>query len=96
MARTKKTPKISILNWMGTLLLCSIPGVNIIAFICFMIFAKSPSKKTFAAAMLIWTFILLAAAIALLAVFPTEAGQLADYLRELAAAPEAAVAVIAP
>ena len=90
MARIKKTNKISILNWMGTLLLCAIPGVNLIALICFAIFAKSPSKKTFAGAMLIWTLILLIAAVALLAAFPAEAGQLADYLRTVAAAAPAA------
>jgi len=86
MARTKKTPKISVLNWMGTLLLCAVPGVNLIAVICFMIFAKSPSKKTFAAAMLIWMLIAAAAAVTLLAVFPTEAAELAQTMRELAAA----------
>lgn len=86
MARNKKTPKISVLNWMATLLLCAIPGVNLIAIICFMLFAKSPSKKTFASAMLIWTLIILAAAVTLLAVFPAESAELADYLRTLAAA----------
>jgi hypothetical protein len=91
MAHVKKTNKISVLNWMGTLLLCAIPGVNLIAIICFAIFAKSASKKTFAAAMLIWTVLLLVAAVALLAVFPEEAGQLADYLRTLAASAPAEV-----
>lgn len=86
MARTKKSPKISILNWMGTLLLCSVPGVNLIAIICFMIFAKSPSKKSFAFAMLIWMLIAVVAVVALLAVFPTEAAELAASMRELAAA----------
>lgn len=89
MARTKKSTKISTLNWMGTLLLCAIPGVNLIAIICFMIFAKSPSKRSFATAMLIWTLAMLVAVVVLLAVFPTEAGQLADYLRTLAVAPAA-------
>lgn len=86
MVRTKKSPKISVLNWMGTLLLCAVPGVNLVAIVCFMIFAKSPSKKAFATAMLIWMLIALVAAVVLLAVFPTEAGKLAASLRELAAA----------
>lgn len=94
MTRTKKTPKISVLNWMGTLLLCAIPGVNLIAALCFMLFAKNPSKKTFAAALLIWTLITLTAVVTLLAVFPVESAELADYLRTLAAAPEAAVGVL--
>ena len=53
MARVKKN-RISVLNWMATLLVCAIPGVNIIAVICFLIFAKSASKKSFALALLIW------------------------------------------
>ena len=65
MARAKKG-KISVWNWMGTLFLCAIPGVNLIATICFLIFAKSPSKKSFAWAMLLWMVILLAATTAAL------------------------------
>ncbi|MGN0803460.1 MAG: hypothetical protein ACI4MF_12775 [Candidatus Faecivicinus sp.] len=86
MARAKKTSKISVLNWMGTLLLCSIPGVNVIAVICFLIFAKSPSKKTFAAAMLAWMIIAVIVCAALLLALPEQAADLANALREAAAA----------
>ena len=85
MARAKKTAKISVLNWMGTLLLCSIPGVNLIAVICFLIFAKSPSKKSFAKAMLLWMLIAVAAGAALLLALPEQAAELANLLREAAA-----------
>lgn len=85
MARVKKN-RISVLNWMGTLLLCAIPGVNLIATICFLIFAKSPSKKSFALAMLLWMLIAAIATFALLLALPTQAALLADWLREIAAA----------
>lgn len=84
MAHPKKS-RISVLNWMGTLLLCSIPGVNLIAVICFLIFAKSPSKKSFALAMLLWMIIGAVLMIALMLAFPGQIAQIADSLREYAA-----------
>lgn len=87
MARNKKSPKISVLNWMGTLLLCAIPGVNLIAAICIMLLTRSSAKKTFATAMLIWMLIAFVAGVVFLAVFPTQAADLATVMRELAAAP---------
>lgn len=83
MARAKKT-RISILNWMGTLLLCAIPGVNIVAIICFLIFAKAPSKRTFAWAMLLWMVIAVVLTAVLLLALPNQAAQLAATLREAA------------
>lgn len=84
MARAKKT-RVSILNWMGTLLLCAIPGVNIVALICFLIFGKSPSKRTFAWAMLLWMIIAVVLSVILLLALPEQAAQLAATLRETAA-----------
>ena len=81
---------------MGTLFLCAIPGVNLIATICFLIFAKSPSKKSFAWAMLLWTVILLAATTAALLLMPEKMTELADYLRQQAAAVPAALPTVAP
>lgn len=83
MARAKKS-RISVLNWMGTLLLCAIPGVNIIALICFWIFAKSPSKKSFAQAALLWMVIAAVLMVVALAVLPDQMADLADRLREAA------------
>ena len=45
---SKKQP--SVLNWMGSLILYSIPGVNLIFLILSAIFAKSNSKRSFAVA----------------------------------------------
>jgi len=81
---SKKSSRISVLNWMGTLLLCAVPGVNLIFVLCTIIFAKSPSKKNFAWALLIWTALLCAAAAALLLIFPEQSAEVANMLREYA------------
>lgn len=95
MARAKKN-RVSVLNWMGTLLLCAIPGVNIVAVICFLIFAKSPSKRTFAWAMLLWMIIAVVLGVVLLLALPNQAAQLAQTLREAAAATPAPTATPLP
>ncbi len=92
MARTKKTSKISTINWMGTLLLCAIPGVNIVAMICFMIFAKTQSKRNFALALLLLTVLVLLIAVVLLLVLPTQVAELQAFLYEFAAKTPAPVA----
>ena len=92
MAHAKKN-KVSLLDWMGTLVLCAIPGVNLVACICFMIFAKSPSKKSFALAVLLWTVILVVAGIVLLLAMPDQIADFAAYLREQAGTMPAATPV---
>ena len=80
MSRTDDTPRrrgISVLNWMGTLILTSIPGVNIIALILFAALSKSRSKRTFAGAALILMAICAILAIAAFMVF-------GDWLTEFA------------
>ena len=84
MTRAKKS-KISVLNWMGTLALCAIPGVNLIAVICFLIFGKASSKKTFALALLLWMLIFAAAVVAVIALMPDQVAQWAEFLRAEAA-----------
>jgi len=83
MARTEKTKnkKISIINWMGTLLVCGIPGLNLVALILFIIFAKNPSKRSFAIASLLWMILVLALICAAFLVFPAELSEFAAYLR---------------
>lgn len=49
MAKSSKRQP-SVLNWMGTLILVSIPGVNLIFLILSAIFAKSSSKRSFSVA----------------------------------------------
>ena len=45
--------RVSVINWIGTLLLSAIPGVNVIAWILMIIFAKRQAKRSFAIAALI-------------------------------------------
>jgi len=84
---TVKKNKISVLNWMGTLLLCAIPGVNVLAVILFLIFAKSPSKRSFAVAMLLWMLLLAVGIAAVMLALPEQVAWLSDWLRNYAANP---------
>ena len=85
MTRTKKASTVSVLNWMGTVILTAIPGVSLIFIILTLIFAKAPSKRNYAWALLLLTALTLVAAVALLALFPEQAAQLADALELYAA-----------
>lgn len=77
----KRSRKVSIWNWMGTLVLSAIPGVNIIAMILFIIFAKAPSKRSYAIAFLLLVLILALLGCAALIIFEQELALLADQLR---------------
>lgn len=84
MARSEKSVKsrkVSVWNWMGTLILCGIPGVNIVALILFIIFAKAPAKRSFAIASLILMAVALALVCAAFLIFPQELAQFAADLR---------------
>ncbi len=85
MARTEKSNRsrrISVWNWMGTLILCSIPVVNIIALVLFIIFAKAQPKRSFAIAMLVLMVLFTVIACVLALIFPESLSRLADQLRE--------------
>ena len=84
MSRTKKPSTVSVFNWMGTVILTAIPGVSLIFIILTLIFAKAPSKRNYAWALLILTALTMAAIVALLAIFPEQAAQLADTLEAYA------------
>lgn len=55
--------KVSVGGWLGTLILSSIPGVNLILWIIWAFSARRPSRRTFAIACLI-LFAIFAALIA--------------------------------
>ena len=86
MTRSKKAANVSVLNWMGTIILLAIPGVNVLTVLFTLFLAKTPSKRNFAWALLLLTALTLAAIVALLAVFPEQAAQLADMLEAYAKA----------
>lgn len=84
MARAEKSNKgkrVSIWNWMGTLIVCSIPGVNIIALILTIILAKNRSKRNFAIAALILMALCAVLLCAAFLIFPRELSQFAADLR---------------
>ena len=89
MARTEKNVKsakskyrkVSVWNWMGTLILCSIPGVNLIALILFAIFGKAQAKRSYALAMLLLMVLATALTVAAFLVFDAELSQFAANLR---------------
>ena len=76
-----KYKKVSVWNWLGTLILCSIPGVRLIALILFIIFAKAQSKRSFAIAMLVLDVLVLALVVAAFLIFPDQLAQFAADLR---------------
>ena len=76
-----KFKKVSVWNWLGTLILCSIPGVRLIALILFIIFAKAQSKRSFAIAMLVLDVLVVALAFAAFLIFPDQLAQFAADLR---------------
>ena len=59
MQDTNRKRDVSILNWMGTLFLLCIPGVNLVMLFVWAFTAKSHSKRTFVIASLIWIVILI-------------------------------------
>lgn len=82
MARSSSKRQPSVLNWMGSLILYSIPGVNLIFLILSAIFAKSTSKRSFAIAGIL--LIVLCAVLTFVAfmVFPDFFSKLAEYMRQ--------------
>lgn len=86
MARTKKPSTVSVFNWMGTIIMMAIPGVNCLFVLLTLIFAKTPSKRNFAWAHLILAALIMAGAVALLAIFPEEAAMIAEMLKTAAIA----------
>lgn len=79
--KSGKGKRISVWNWMGTLILCSIPLVNIITLILTIILAKTRSKRNFAIAALILMVLGAVLICAAFIVFGAELSTLADELR---------------
>ena len=82
-----KSKRVSVWNWMGTLLVMAIPGVNLIALILFLIFAKAQAKRSFCLALLILWLLGIVLTVAAFLIFPDQLAALADYLRQTATEP---------
>ena len=72
----------SVWNWMGTLILYGIPGVNLIFLILSAIFAKSSAKRNFAIAGIVLMVLCLILTFAAFAIFPDFFTRLGQNLRE--------------
>jgi len=72
---------VSVWNWLGTLILSLIPGVNVLFFIVTILFAKTRAKRNFAIAALI--LMVLVAALSF-AAFLIWGNAIENYARELA------------
>lgn len=72
----------SVLNWMGTLILYAIPGVNLIFLILSIIFAKTGAKRNFAIAALILMVLCLILVCAAFVLFPNQLTELAQSMRD--------------
>lgn len=83
-AKSSKGRKVSVWNWLGTLILLGIPGVNVIALILFLIFSKAQAKRSFCIAYLILGIVGILLVCAAFLIFPQQLSELADYLREAA------------
>ena len=80
MAKSGKN-RPSVLNWMGTLILYAIPGVNLIFLILSAIFARSAAKRNFAIAGIILMVLCLILSVVAFAVFPDYFTQLGETIR---------------
>ena len=69
---------VSVLGWLGTLALSCLPGINIVMWFIWAFKAKQPSRKTYARAMLLFTMILIIAAVILILIF---GGNLLEWAR---------------
>lgn len=76
----KKQP--SVLNWLGSLLLYAIPGVNLIFLILSAIFARSSSKRSFAIAGILLMVLLALLTFLAFAFFPDFFTHLTDTMRQ--------------
>ena len=84
MAKSSGRRQPSILNWMGSLVLYAIPGVNLIFLILSAIFAKSTSKRSFAIAGILLILLSAILVFAAFAIFPDFFTRLTDAMRQAA------------
>ena len=82
MAKTTVKKQPSVLNWMGTLILYAIPGVNLIFLILSAIFAKSSSKRSFAIAGIVLMVLCAVLTFVAFMVFPDFFTKLTEALRQ--------------
>ena len=84
MAKSNVKRQPSVLNWMGTLILYAIPGVNLIFLILSAIFARSSGKRGFAIAGILLILLCAVLVFAAFAIFPDFFTRLTETMRQAA------------
>ena len=82
MAKSSSRRQPSVLNWMGSLILYSIPGVNLIFLILSAIFARSTGKRGFAIAGILLILLCAVLVFAAFAIFPDFFTRLTEAMRQ--------------
>ena len=82
MAKSSSRRQPSVLNWMGSLILYSIPGVNLIFLILSAIFARSTGKRGFAIAGILLIILSAILVFAAFAIFPDFFAKLTETMRQ--------------
>ena len=82
--KSSKNKKVSVWNWIGTIILMGIPGVNLISAILFIIFAKAQAKRSFCIAWLILSILCLVLLCAAFLFLPELMTSISDLLRAAA------------
>ena len=85
--KNNKNKKVSVWNWIGTMILMGIPGVNLISAILFLIFAKAQAKRSFCIAWLILSVLGIVLLCAAFLFLPDVMTAVADGLRAAVAEP---------
>ena len=68
----KTYKKVSVMGWIGTLILSSIPVLNLIMWFIWAFSAKRPSRRTFAGACLLLTLLCAALTVAAITLYGQE------------------------
>ena len=82
MAKMSSKKQPSVLNWMGTLILYAIPGINLIFLILSAIFARSSGKRNFAIAGILLIVICALLTFVAFALFPDFFARLTQAMRD--------------
>ena len=86
-SKSNKSRKVSVWNWLGTIILMGIPVVNIISAILFIIFAKAQAKRSFCIAWLILVILCIVLLCAAFMFLPELMTSVSEFLRGGAANP---------
>ncbi len=82
MAKSSNRRQPSVLNWMGSLILYGIPGINLIFLILSAIFARSTGKRGFAIAGILLMVLFAVLVFAAFAIFPDFFTNLTEAMRQ--------------